>query len=105
MRDDIRRPDELPIACSLGATEGAARLARWRGLSDARLDMRHEAGEMVVLYASRRGVQEELEALVAAERVCCAFAEWDITRDAENIVLRVRADAPGLAAIIGASGR
>ena len=105
MGDDTRRPDELPIACTLEPAGGVARMARWRTLSDARLDVRDEPGEMVVVYKSRRGVYEELESLVAAERECCAFAEWEVTRDSENVVLRIRADAQGLAAIVSALGR
>lgn len=104
MGDDMRRPDELPVACTLDATDGAARMARWRALSDMRLDVRHEPGEVVVLYESRRGVREELESLVTAERECCAFARWEVTRDSENVVLRIRADAQGLAAIVSAFG-
>jgi hypothetical protein len=48
MDDDVRRPAGLPIACTLGASDGAARMARWRTLSDARLDVRHEPREVIV---------------------------------------------------------
>lgn len=104
MCDDMRRPEELPIACTLGPADGAVRMARWRALSDARLDVRREPGEVVILHESRRGVHEELESLVAAERECCGFAEWEVTRASENVVLRIRAEAQGLAAIFGAIG-
>lgn len=104
MSDDMRRPDQLPVACTLGPADGAARVARWQALSKTRLDVRHEPGEVVVLYESRRAVHEELESLVAAERECCGFAEWEVTRDSENVVLRIRADTQGLAAIVGALG-
>jgi hypothetical protein len=57
---------------------------------------------VVILYEAWPGVHEELEALVAAERECCAFAEWEVVRQSENVVLRIRADAQGLAAIVGA---
>jgi hypothetical protein len=99
-----RRFDELPIACTLGATDGAARLARWRALSHARLTVQRTPDQLVVLYRSQRGVYEELEALVTGERACCSFAEWELTRDAEHLVLRVRSDAKGLAAIVDAFG-
>lgn len=74
-------------------------MARWRALSDARVDVRHEPDQAVVEYEPRSGVREELEALVAAERECCAFAEWDLTHSPESVVLRIRADAQGLASI------
>ena len=98
------RFDELPIACALGATDGAARLARWRALSDARLTVQRTPDQLVVLYRSQCGIHDELEALVAAERECCSFAEWEVARDAEHVVLRIRSDAQGLAAIVDAFG-
>jgi hypothetical protein len=103
-QDTMPRLDELPTACSLGATDGAARLARWRALSGARLTVRRTADRLVVLYQARSGVQEELEALVAAERECCAFANWEVSRDSEHVVLRIRSDPQGIAAIVAAFG-
>ena len=102
MNDGVPQPSELPLACTLGTVDGAARMARWRALSDARVDIRHQPDEVVVEYEPRSGVYEELEALVAAERECCAFAEWDVTRGPESVVLRIRADAQGLASIVAA---
>jgi hypothetical protein len=102
--DNTRRFDELPIACTLGATDGAARLARWRALSAARLTAQRTPDQLIVLYRSQRGVYEEFEALAAAERECCSFAEWEVTRDAEHVVLRIRSDAQGLAALVDALG-
>ena len=102
--DRMPRLDELPIACTLGATDGAARLARWRALSDARLSVRRSADRLVVVYQARNGVHEELTTLVAAERECCAFAEWEVSHDSEHVVLRIRSDAQGIAAIVGAFG-
>jgi hypothetical protein len=75
-------------------------MARWGALSGARVDVRHESDQVVVVYEPRSGVREELEALVAAERECCAFAEWDVSQAPESVVLRVRADAQGLASIV-----
>jgi hypothetical protein len=104
MGDHVLQPDGLPVACTLGASDGAARLARWRALSDARLNVRRMPDHIVVLYESRPDVHEELEALVAAERECCSFADWELTRDSEHAVLRIRSDAQGLTAIVGAFG-
>jgi ABC-type phosphonate transport system ATPase subunit len=105
MRDEnMPQFDELPLACTLEATDGAARLARWRALSDARLSVRRTPDQLIVRYRSQRGVQQELEALVAAERQCCSFADWEVTRDSEHVLLRIRSDAQGLAAIVGAFG-
>lgn len=105
MSDELHRPGELPIACTLEATDGAARIGRWRALSNARFDLRQGPGEVVILYEPRPGVHEELESLVAAERECCGFADWEVTRESGNVVLRIRADAQGLAAIVGVFGQ
>jgi len=102
--DKMPQLDELPLACTLVATDGAARLARWRALSDARLSVRRTPDQLVVRYRSQCGVQQELEALVAAERECCSFADWEVTPDSEHVLLRIRSDAQGLAAIVGAFG-
>ena len=96
--------DKLPVACSLGATDGAIRMARWRALCDARLSVRRSPDQLVALYPSQGDIHEELEALVAAERECCPFAEWEVTRDSEHVVLRIRSDARGLTAIVAALG-
>jgi hypothetical protein len=37
---------------------------------------------------------EELEALAAAERQCCSFVAWTVSRDDDSVVLNVAAD-PG----------
>jgi hypothetical protein len=95
---------ELPLACTLDGTDGAARLRRWRGLADARRRVQRTPDQLVVRFESRGGVHEELEALVAAERECCAFAEWSVTRDAEHVVLCIRSDARGIDAIVGVLG-
>jgi hypothetical protein len=50
--DKMPQLDELPLACTLAATDGAARLARWRELSDARLSVRREPDQLVVRYRS-----------------------------------------------------
>ena len=98
------RFDELPLACTLGTTDGAARLARWRALSHARLTVQRTPDQLVVRYRSQPGVYDELEALVAGERECCSFAEWELTRNVEHVVLDIRSDAKGLAAILEAFG-
>jgi hypothetical protein len=43
-----------------------------------------------------------LQALVAAERQCCSFAEWRVTQEVDHVVLTVAADAGrtgGIAAV------
>ncbi len=91
---------ELPIACSLDAGEGGERLARWRDLAvKGSPAVRRESTQIVVRYRRRPGVLDELEALAAAERQCCSFAEWHVIRDSEYAELHIRSDPESLAAI------
>jgi hypothetical protein len=101
--DELGRLNELPIACTLNASDGAARLARWQALSaGAQASVQRSDRELVVRYRLQDGVGEELEELVAAERECCSFADWELTQAQDHAILRIRSDAEGLAGIVGA---
>jgi len=105
--NESRSPEhvDLPIACTLDASDGAHRLARWRALSarDAPRVAR-EADALLVAYPAGRGVREELEVLAAAERRCCSFAQWEVEQDGDRVILRIRSHAHGLAAIASLFG-
>jgi hypothetical protein len=70
----------LPIACTLGPDDGRRRIDDWRrlgngfGLGRVRAD-----GTITVRFRDEPGVLQELERLVAAERICCPFLRWEIT--------------------------
>jgi hypothetical protein len=99
----------LPVACALGADDGAERMQRWEALSATGRPVARRCGhQLVVAYRPEPGVHEELQALAAAERQCCSFVAWDVRQEAEHVVLRVTAD-PGspddvaaIAALFGA---
>ncbi len=100
----------LPVACTLGPSDGAARLARWQRPADtAAPSARRRGRELVVRYEARRGVREELEALAAAEAECCSFVTWTVDQDGNHAVLRVIADqrrpddVAAIAALFGAT--
>jgi hypothetical protein len=91
---------EVPIACTLGADDGGERLARWRALWASGIpSVGREADALVVTFPAGRRVREELEALAAAERRCCAFAEWEVEPEVDHVVLRIRSHPDGLAAL------
>jgi hypothetical protein len=100
----------LPIACTLGADDGAARMQRWEALSAAGHPTARRTGHLLeVRYDPELDVRDELEALAAAEQVCCSFVTWEISQDGDQIVLCVKADpsrpddvAP-IAALFGAN--
>lgn len=86
-------PTELPIACSLRATELRVRLSEMAALGDAALvDARHDATHAALRFASRAGVRERVEAIVAAESHCCAFLAMHVTGEPDAVVLTI--DAP-----------
>lgn len=88
---------ELPVACTLGRSDGPARLQRWQHLRQmAAPTTRHANGELEVRYSPGKHVLAELQDLVAAERECCAFVTWAVSEDQGQPVLRVTAprDSP-----------
>jgi hypothetical protein len=90
---DTPQVAELPMACTLGPDDGAARMQRWKALSaSGRLGAQRSGHLLEVLYKPEPGLFEELQALAAAERQCCSFAEWNVTQDEERVVLHIRAN-------------
>jgi ABC-type phosphonate transport system ATPase subunit len=93
-------PAELPVACSLDASEGSQRLADWRALSErGDASVRREPGQITIRYRHGAGVVEELDRLAAAERRCCSFADWRVIHDRDWVELQIRAEPEGLEAI------
>jgi hypothetical protein len=80
----------VPIACTLTASDAAERVRRWRALARrANPTMaRHERG-VEVRWPVDEADARELATLVAAERECCTFASWSTERDGSETVLRV----------------
>lgn len=86
----------VPIACTLGPDDGAARMRRWEALSEkGRPGARRRGHLLEVRYQPEPGIREELEALAAAERQCCSFVAWNVSQDQDDVILRVTAD-PGV---------
>jgi hypothetical protein len=91
---------DLPIACSLEARGAADRLVEWeRLINDALRSQIATATGVELAFSASPEVKRRLEDLVALERECCAFARWTLTRDRAELVLRVDAQADGVAAV------
>jgi hypothetical protein len=85
-------PTELPIACSLSATELPVRLAEIAGLGRAALlDVRQDGTHAQLRFAAGAGVRERVDAVVAAETQCCAFLEMRVSDDPDAVVLNIAA--------------
>ena len=81
-------PSVTPIACTLGAEDREARQTAARELGERALVAVHvrERGARLRF----RGEHERVDALVAAERACCAFLEFATTRNGEYTELEIR---------------
>ena len=87
-------PTDLPIACSLTATDLRARLAEMRDLGAAALLAVDRCGADAVLRFRRTGsARTRLAAIVAAEAQCCAFLDLRLSEDDAALVLRISAPA------------
>ncbi len=100
---------DLPLACTLGVTDGAERSRRWRQLAaEAAPVVRRTGARVEVRYQPGPGVLDELRALAAAEAECCSFVSWAVTEQAGDptLIVSAPADAPGniepIAALFGA---
>ncbi len=91
---------ELPIACTLPPGALADRRAAWKALTARALREQHEieAGVRLV-YAGEDGVEAALRELVRLEEECCAFAQWQVESEGDDVVLSVLASGEGVAAL------
>jgi hypothetical protein len=62
-------------------------------------EITREPEQIVVLLGEAPGVAAELDALTAAERVCCSFVEWHVVHDDFRHELHIRGSNDGLDAI------
>jgi hypothetical protein len=86
-------PTDLPIACSLSATELPKRLAEMHDVGRrALLDVRTTGTHARLSFAPGAGVRDRVEAIVAAESQCCAFLDMTVGDRADTVLLTI--DAP-----------
>ena len=89
-------PTELPIACTLHAGELGEQERRWAELMQRAGTRRVATPDGVELrFAHDATAERELQQLVATERRCCAWADWEIGADAHELVMQARARADG----------
>jgi hypothetical protein len=86
-------PDQLPIACSLSATDLPKRLQEMTDLGrDALLDSHLDGTRARLRFAAGTGIRDRVDAIVAAESSCCAFLTLHVTDEPDAVVLTI--DAP-----------
>jgi hypothetical protein len=108
VKNDVRRERSarevgmtaLPlIACSLDALGQKQRLADWRALlADA---VRREERADGVRYSFLGGddLESRLRTLAAAEKTCCAFLDFNVSRAGDEIKMTVTARPEAAAAL------
>ena len=86
-------PAGLPVACTLTVEDGATRVRRWRALAEKCAPRAQRRGhELDISWRLDADGANELEALVASERECCAFLMWLVSRRDPDTVLTICAD-------------
>ncbi len=95
--------NEVPVACSLNASDLTDRMNRWNVLTDqAKPVVTSTDTGLRLAFLPNQGVAEELTALAELERACCAFASWTVRADADGVVLDISASSEeGIAAVHG----
>jgi hypothetical protein len=84
-------PTELPIACSLSATELPARLALMAELGRDAAGVELSGTRATLPFAAGPGVRERVERFVVAESACCAFLAMQVRDEPDAVVLDVSA--------------
>jgi hypothetical protein len=96
MVDAGERPS-LPIACTLGASEGADRVRDWQTLlASHRTGRDRREGCLEVRFRDVADVSRELNRLVSAERDCCSFVDWAVASRDGELVLTIKGDDAAL---------
>jgi len=90
----------MDIACSLSPTALRSRRERWRRLiADRGLGRDETPDGLRLRFRADPDTAAELTALAAAERECCAWADWSVERGDGELVLVVRAAGAGVTAL------
>ncbi len=91
-REGLIAATELPIACSLSATDLSARLEEMADVGRASLlDATTTHARAKLRFAAGAGVRERVEAVVAAESRCCPFLSMRVSDEPDVVVLTIEA--------------
>lgn len=80
---------DVPIACSLSAAELPQRLAKMRAIGqDAVLSA---SADGVMRFRASTAIRARLEAVIAAEAICCVFLDLELREEGGELVLTITA--------------
>jgi len=104
MTDPVASPvggAQLPIvACVLDRADLAGQTARWSELwHSAGIERALVDDGLRVSFRDEPPVARELDALVAVERQCCGWADWQVVAEGRTLILRATASGEGIAVL------
>lgn len=87
---DLSSPADVPIACSLSATDMRQRQSDIARLAAASLRSRTAIdGGQRLAFSADGDTADQIDRLVAAEAECCPFLRMDVRRDGELVIVDV----------------
>jgi hypothetical protein len=90
------------VACTLTDTDLKSQRERWLALGEIFGLGREETEDgLRISFRSHPGIREELDALVAVENECCAWADWSVERDDDVLVMAARSEGTGIETLHG----
>ena len=99
---DEKVGDDLTVACSLDSAGLKAQSDRWAALREsAELRQVETPAGKSIFFRADPGVEEELEALVAVENECCAWASWTVETTEDEIAMHAVSTGEGVTTLHG----
>jgi len=90
------------VACTLSDADLKSQRDRWLALGDNfGLGRRETDDGLRVSFRYHPAIREELDALVAVENECCAWASWSVEREGDVLVMAARSTGTGVTTLHG----
>ncbi|HEY1514162.1 MAG TPA: hypothetical protein VGF66_10445 [Gaiellaceae bacterium] len=90
----------MDIACTLTGTHQTKQRERWNALRGRfGLERRDAADGLRLTFEDHPQAETELQALVAVENDCCAWADWTVERADGILVMAARSEGDGIATL------
>ena len=93
----------MQIACTLTDANLKTQHERWVALTERFGISRQEAPDgLRLIFEDHPAVEAELQALIAVENDCCAWAAWTVEHDGDGaLVMAARSQGEGVATLHG----
>lgn len=90
---------EQPIACILEGDEARTRWRDWNDLVAESASVENQPGRLKLSFQNGEETRAELIRLIAAERECCGFVEWELEETVAAISVLVTGSNEGVSAM------